>query len=317
MNNILDVQVSFYAGLTSKKPVEANLLDLLKGTAHEKYKDAVMKVRAESDPEKQKALKKALPMYAISGLFSQAGGSTPYAPTSLIGIDIDEKDNRHITNFNELKRFIQLLPFIAYCGYSCRGKGYFCIIPIEAWWAHKEHFDSLKLDFKRLNINIDKACRDIGRRRFVSYDSEPYINPEAEVYQFVVKPHHVLNQQGTKERTPEEKAEIGYITGRLVAAIQQKQIDVTAGRENWIRIGLALEDEFGELGRKMFHEVSQYWTSGTDSYDYDVTEQTYEELTRNSKHEVHIGTFFYLCKQHGLDEVAKIDFEGVNVDIKV
>ena len=173
----------------------------------------------------------------------------------------------------------------------------------------------MKLDFKQLGINIDEACRDMGRRRFVSYDPAPYINPEAEVYQYVVKPHHVLSQQGTKERTPEEKAEIGYITGRLVAAIQQKQIDITEGRENWIRIGLALEDEFGELGRGMFHEVSQYWTSGTDSYDYDVTDRTYDELTGSSRHEVHIGTFFYLCKRYRLDEAAKIDFEGINVDI--
>lgn len=315
MNHILDVPVSFYTRLKSKTPVEANLLDLLTGAAHEKYKNAIMKVRAESEPDRQKELKYALPMYAISGLFFQAGGTNVYAPTSLIGIDIDEKDNQHITNFHELKKYIGLLPFIAYCGYSCRGKGYFCIIPVEAWHAHKEHFDSLKLDFQQLGINIDEQCRDMGRRRFVSYDPEPYINPEAEIYRYVVKPQHVLHQDKPSERTLEEIAELAYITGRLISVIHQKKVDITKGRDNWVRIGLALAEEFGEAGRKMFHEVSKYWEheERQESYEYDVTDRTFDELLSNSRHEVHIGTFFHICKQYGLD--ADIDFEGINIDI--
>lgn len=315
MNHTLDISVSFFKGLKCKTPVEANLLDLLTGAAHEKYKDAVLKVRAESDPDKQKALKNALPMYAISGLYFRTGGVGIYAPSSLIGIDIDEKDNRHITNFDELKKYIGALPFIAYCGYSCRGKGYFCIIPIEAWHAHGEHFDSLQLDFQQLGINIDKNCRDIGRRRFVSYDPEPYINPNAEVYQYVVKPQHVLHQGKAIERTPEEIAELAFITGRLISAIHQKKVDITKGRDNWVRIGLALADEFGEAGRKMFHEVSKYWEHDErqESYEYDIADRTFDELLSNSRHEVHIGTFFHICKQYGLG--ADIDFDSVNIDI--
>lgn len=316
MSNILDKSISFYTGLKSKTPVEANLLDLLDGAAHEKYKDAVMKVRAELDPEKQKESKNSLPMYAISGLFLQAGSSKIYAPTSLVGIDIDEKDNRHIANFYALKKFIGLLPFIAYCGHSCRGKGYFCIVPVEAWHAHKEHFESLRLDFQQLGIKIDEACRDIGRRRFVSYDPQPYINGNAEVYRYIVKSEHVLHQNTVVERTPEETAELAYITGRLISAIHQKRIDITKGRDNWIRIGLAFADEFGETGRKMFHEVSRYWEheERSESYDYEVADRTFDELLSNSRHEVHIGTFFHICKQYGLD--AEIDFEGINIDVK-
>lgn len=75
MSNILNTPVSFYTGLKRKMPVAANLLDLLTGDEHEKYKDAVMTVRAEADPVKQKVLKDALPMYTISGLFFTAGSS--------------------------------------------------------------------------------------------------------------------------------------------------------------------------------------------------------------------------------------------------
>lgn len=315
MNNILDVQISFYKKITDKLPVEANLLDLLTGKGQDEYKDAVCSVRAEVNSEKRKKLKESLPMYTISGLFTRSGGAGIYAPTSLIGIDIDEKDNRHVQNFHELKKCIKALPFVAYCAHSCGGKGYFCIVPVAAFYKHKEHFDSLAMDFKQWGVNIDKSCRDVGRRRFVSYDPEPYINPDAEVYQYVVESRHVLSQQGAKERTPDEKAEIGYITGRLISAIHHDRVDITKGRDNWIKIGLAFADEFGESGRKMFHEVSRYWEHDTrqEAYDYDVTDRRYDELIRSNRHEVHIGTFFHICKQYGL--CAEIDFEGINVDI--
>lgn len=318
MNGILDVPVSFYKGIKSIAPVGANLLDLLTGNGHEKYKDAVLAVRAEADPVKQKTLKDALPMYTISGLFFTAGSSNIYAPTSLIGIDIDQKDNTHVQNFDQLKECIKALPFVAYCGYSCRGKGYFCIVPVEDWCKHKEHFDSLILDFKQWGVNIDKGCRDIGRRRFVSYDPEPYINQDAEVYKYIVKPEHVLRQRGVTERTPEEIVELAYVIGQLISIIREKQIDITKGRDNWVKLGFVFVNEFGELGRDMFHEISKHWIAEDrqKAYDFDETDKCFDELTRSSKYEVYIGSFFRACK-HYPDLKAYLDcrdFSNININ---
>lgn len=308
MRNILDTPVSFYKGIKSIAPIGANLLDLLTGNGHEKYKDAVLAVRAEADPVKQKTLKDALPMYTISGLFFTAGSSNIYAPTSLIGIDIDEKDNAHVQNFDQLKECIKALPFVAYCGYSCRGKGYFCIVPVEDWCKHKEHFDSLILDFKQWGVNIDKGCRDIGRRRFVSYDPEPYINQDAEVYKYIVKPKHVLSQsKGNTERTPEERADTAIEIVRMIAVICREQIDITGSYQSWFEICCALANEFGESGRDMFHTVSQYGCT----YDYDVADRKFDEALSHG-YKYSIGTFFHYAKQAGIDAIA--DFSNININ---
>lgn len=41
---------------------------------------------------------------------------------------------------------------------------------------------ALERDFKDLGITIDPSYTDISRLRFQSYDPNPYVNPEAIVY---------------------------------------------------------------------------------------------------------------------------------------
>lgn len=209
-------------------------------------------------------------------------------------------------NFGRLKECIQALPFVAYCGYSCRGKGYFCIVQVEAWYKHKEHFDSLVLDFKQWGVNIDKSCRDIGRRRFVSYDPEPYINPDAEVYKYVVEPQHVLSQsKGNTDRTPEEKVETTIEVARMIAVICQEQIDITGSYQSWFEICCSLANEFGEAGRDMFHAVSRYG----DTYDYEAADRKFDEALHH-EYNYRIATFFHYAKQAGVDVL--IDFANTN-----
>ena len=308
MNNILNIDVTFYKGNNDKTPVEANLYRLLTGEQHEKYKGRVQEVRNESDPIKRKSLKSALPMYAISGVFSSSTNESLLRYSSLIGIDIDKKDNEDVANFDRLKELIRVLPFVAYCGHSVGGQGYFCIIPIAAQHKHVAHYKALELCFKTWGLTVDSSGSNVCRRRFVSYDSEPYINPEAEVFKHVLEPQHAFSQsKGIIERTPEEKVNTARETARMVCVINDGKIDITGDYKQWFEICCALANEFGEPGRVMFHIVSKFG----QSYDCDVADKKFDEALKH-EYNYSIGTFFRYANQHGVNAIA--DFSNITID---
>ena len=44
----------------------------------------------------------------------------------------------------------------------------------------------------------------------------------------------------------------------LYLQIEDRQLDITDGYENWLNIAMALANEFGESGRGFFHRASMY-----------------------------------------------------------
>ena len=183
------------------------------------------------------------------------------------------------------------MPYIAYCGRSVGGHGYFALIRISDPSQHQRHFNSLKEDFARCGLVIDKACKDVSRKRFVSFDSSPYVNECALIYKRL-----------TNERQqPMPKIQQLSGTGRskdvsdLVEAIKRTGTDITGGYDQWFRIGCALATEFGESGRNLFHAISEQGVS----YNYRQCDSKYSDCLRPGGN-IGIGTLFYYAKNYGL-----------------
>lgn len=332
MSNILDKEVSFYAKITSTKPKSAQkLFDLLTRAG---FKDAIMKVREIKRTKGERAYKEAkqnLPTYAVSGLFTGATAGTLKQHSGLICIDIDKKDNPDLTDFDQMKDLIREVPYVAYCGHSVGGDGYFAIIPISNPECHKGHFLSLEKAFARCGIKVDTSCKDVSRKRFISYDDEPYINLGAVTYDRLYDPragrmdwvkasaeaeassrsweshnavsamnnHLKRNKDNTKERERLVKDVLNTITD-----IELFGIDITGHYEQWFKIGCAFANAFGEEGRQMFHKVSQFGST----YDPEDADRKYNDCLK-SNGSIDIGTFFYYAKQAGV-EAAK-DFKEI------
>ena len=131
------------------------------------------------------------------------------AHSGLICIDIDEKDNPDVAEFDRLNELIRIIPYVVYCGHSIGGKGYFVIIPIASPEKHKEHFEALRQDFARCGITIDKSGKDVTRLRIYSYDNTAYINPSAATYErtATVRTIHVATDYNKPRiSTPKEKS---------------------------------------------------------------------------------------------------------------
>jgi hypothetical protein len=178
MESILNQSISFYQNVFDKAPGEINLREALLSP---QWKDQVEFVRSIQEEPRQKVEKGKLPLFTIGGLFSAGDDASLLRPTGLMGIDIDAGDNEGIPNFHQFKELIRAagLPFVAYCGLSIRGKGFFLVIAIEDPTQYSRHHAQMEADFAKNGLKIDPSCKNISRKRFVTFDPEPYINDNA------------------------------------------------------------------------------------------------------------------------------------------
>ena len=280
--NPLNVTVSYCKNNEDKNPTEVNLYDFL---TDGRFKKQVTALR-NATPEKQKKLKDALPACIVGGLFD--GRKSLVSASSLICIDIDEKDNTEVEGFDSLKERIKECPYVLFCAHSARGKGYFCIIQIADHKKFLAHFLSLERDFLRAGIVIDKSCKNISWLRYAFYDPQPYINLDAEVYYHVVE----RNKKATRNKVGRESVSDDVISnayriGMLTASLDKQGKDITESYPDWFYLACAIANEFGEEGRPMFHDLSKNYAN----YDPDRTNTEYDKVLRY-EYNVPIGKIF-------------------------
>ena len=200
MDSILNIELSMFTGSQSNIPKTVNLLDWLKDPS---FVELQKRVRACATKDEKDHLKRTImPAITPSGLFSNKRGKDYLIKHSgLIAIDIDGKDNPHITNFHEIKKEICKLSMIAYCGLSVSGQGYWALIPIAHPDKHEKHYHFLEDYFeKKFGLKIDPACKDLPRLRFYAYDPDAYFNHNAKQLQAYYRPPITKAKQYTPKK---------------------------------------------------------------------------------------------------------------------
>ena len=287
MKSLFDTKIGYYSNVEDNVGTEISLHDFL---FCDKYKEQIEYIRSISDEDVQKRLKLQLPMATISGTFAPTcKAENLVAHSTHLCIDIDKKDNIDVDWFDDMKYEWRNIPQILYAGHSIRGKGWFAIFRIAYPDKHEAQFEALKRDFANSGLIIDKACKNVNRMRFISYDPEPYVNEDATLYSKVwVEPKpttHVSYSYGEDMEQVEKCC-------RLITA---GGIDITATYDDWFRVGAALAS-LGERGRNLFHKVS----SQNEKYKAAETDKKFNNLLRNVS-SINIGTFFHICLQHGIN----------------
>lgn len=289
--SIFQNQISVYNGVTDNTGTRMPLGTFL---FCKEYKDDIIRLRAVFDKEKRNALKRSLPQATISGVFSPTRAKNNLSQHSgLICVDIDAKDNPDILDWETLKQDLSVLPQIAYCALSVSGKGLFLVIPLRYPEKHLQQFRQLQIDFRKMGIMIDSACSDITRLRCLSYDEHPIINENATLYEgvYVEKPKHKSFPTCFIYEGENTSAEVAVCCRK----IQQCGIDITASYDDWLKVGCALAT-LGESGRALFHICSRQ----NAKYNAAKTDKMFADLLRRNYQQVNIGTFFWMCKQHGI-----------------
>ncbi|MTI88042.1 MAG: hypothetical protein FH748_08750 [Balneolaceae bacterium] len=284
--NRLDVKISSFPSVRKPDaPTSVNLLDWLRND----NSDVIQQLRCLSG-EAYQVKKRSLSGITPSGTFSNRGESGMIEHSGLIQFDIDSKDNA--VNMDDLKFKIQHIPYVAYLSYSTSGNGLWGLIPIKHKDQHKAHFRAIQKAFSNTGITIDPAPSNVASFRFISYDPDPYFNVDAEVFTYTID-NTSTRPTGRNNR---EKVE------ELVDKISMTHTDITDSYDNWLKVGFALSEEFGESGRSLFHRVSQ-WHPDYNSRECDVQ---YNKCLKSNRNGITIASFFHLCKVHGI-ELTKSD----------
>ena len=280
--------VSVYENYYSKNPMgKVNLLEWF--TLENEFTPMVEIIRSTSDKEKRNQLKASLPAITPCGIFSVRKADKLISHSGIICIDIDGKDNPDVLNFEELKSVLSENIHVLFCGLSVSGNGLFCFIQIAYPEKHKEHFYSLQEDFKTIGIVIDKSCSDVSRLRGYSFDKNPYINYDAEVYYSTlesslnvserkprIQTNHITKSNDVESLLDKKdlsnlflKPTQGYVQVKsesksdIVRNILNKviscEVDITENYDDWFKICCIIKNLYGEDGRILFQNVSKFY----------------------------------------------------------
>ena len=303
----LDVIVSSYPGVTDTTGTEVNLKDfILSG----KYKEVAEQIRCGATADERHDIKKQLynqiPAVTVSGRFGQHKSEHLIEASGLICIDIDWKDNVDI--MPQVPSILQKLKYVAYCGKSISGDGYFAIIPIENPKHFKQHFYALEEEMKSYGIVIDKSCKDITRLRYASYDADGYYNPNATTYYWELdKEAKVANnskEKVTKKRLSPTSSSMtdAEMVGKQLEFLKSSNSTIPDDYDTWFKVGMALNSGLGEEGRTYFHEFSKL----SDKYNEDECNTQYDNIISHydGNSDITLGTLFHIIDEAANDKAA-------------
>ena len=234
--------------------------------------------------------KKMLPGATLSGLFALYEDDSLTHPgqrvmvsrreshlqqhTGWLAIDIDLADNMQMSNFGNVRMICRFRPEIGLLMRSCSGSGYFGLVRLAYPDRHKDQFKALLKEYAAIGITLDKACSNIGRVRFASWDEPehiymnenvvPYKGLEGEQSQLVslvsrqaYRSHHENVEYRTEDNSKfweQQRAK-----DRLIEIIVQELVgnhrNITESYDEWVKAGWALRSH--PYGLHLFHQLSR------------------------------------------------------------
>ncbi len=255
---------------------------------HPEYSGIIEELRSCSEKDQRKIIKAKLPAITPSGVFKDRLHLEKYS--GLACIDIDGQDNPHILNWNKAKKTMRSLMYIGYAGLSCGGNGLVLLVRIKEYENHKELFNQIEKDLLLFGLYVDPSKKGGNDMRYYSVDLNPYINERAV---FIEPARKQIQPLISFTKTPEFKA--FDIAGDLKTYIErfiQNQSRIF-DYNDWLRLGIALVNEFGEEGREYFHQLSE----PDPRYNNAKCEKMYNDLMNRKYTEITGGTIKHLLQQ--------------------
>lgn len=292
---------------------EMTLRDFLRLGA--KYLAVLNEIRTCNDPERIRYLKRyKLPAASISAfLLTRDASVSPDKKirryNSLMVLDFD-----HLDDVEAAKKKLSEVPWFWYIGLSCSGRGLFGIVPIATtdWRMHKAYYIALEKEMAALGFKTDSACKDFGRLRFVSYDENPYVNEDCEVYSLPdddTGPDSD-NDDDAEDGTEPQRSDKDAVVAKYVEEWERKKLSLD-DYADWIAFGMSLTS-LGADGLGYFKRISRF----SKKYDEKKTGKVFGDLQRKTER-VGLGTFFYKCQQYGVIPDCIPHYESIPFPVDV
>ena len=295
----------FSSALSARSVADIDIISFLTST---RYMGIVCEIRASTDPDTRRELKKKLPAITPAGVFYPQRGTVYIASYSgCICIDIDGKDNPIVKDWSATAHRIGAhSPCVLYAGLSAGGNGCFVVYRVATPQRYAEHYARLVAELQGIGLNPDPACKDLARLRFASYDPMPYLNAEATPHSLprnalkepIPQPQHTAPDRATNDqreapKTPDSTLPIHRIA-QAVAAIVEQRKNIAEAYPDWWRIGCSLASTYGEQARPLYHAIS----AQSGKYNYKECDAQYTRCMRPRG--IGIGTLCHYLKAAGV-----------------
>ncbi len=185
----LDPFISYFEKITKttgghKIPFSKFMDAVLSG----RWKDQIQAIRNEGDEGKQKALKSGLPYVTVSGTFKTRSEKGIDVYSTLIAIDIDNLvglkgdldkhgNVRAMDEVDEVQKALKSDEHTYAVFKSARGRGLCVVVVGSKSEDHLGHYRWAESYYKKgLGLTIDKACKDLSRPRYGSWDPNAYMD---------------------------------------------------------------------------------------------------------------------------------------------
>ncbi len=205
--NLQDAEVTYLKRCTSPSIFKiCPLLEALNTIAGDSFQVEIERLR-KLDVESYKAQKKNLPAFSFNGTFTSKVSNACFKQSSeLFHFDIDGLDPVTIESD---KATLATLPSMVFCFVSPSGKGlkgalrleHGLVVKNDADFKHVyQHAEKI---IKDAGYTLDKACKDVRRFCFVSYDPLIYVNYDAESFHV---PDVAIEIKAVPPKKPNKKA---------------------------------------------------------------------------------------------------------------
>lgn len=182
--DLKSTQFSVFKELMESKhvPYPVTLEKVVSRLKSGKSKSKIDIIRNSEDPDIKQNTKYSLPSIVFGGIFRERNGNGLVSHSGLMVMDFDkyEDETDLKNNYNLLKKN----KYICLMFISPSGNGIKAVIRVPKTLTKETHPKLFKVFEKEFNYpNFDKQNSNIDRVCFESYDPNPYVNYEAEIYE--------------------------------------------------------------------------------------------------------------------------------------
>ena len=310
-DNMMNKEVfSFFRGPITNKYPEKNVTTkaLFKLIRSNVYKEQVEALRKETDPAKQAKLKSQLDYVTPVGVFTERNKEKLKSVSGMLSFDFDKKENPHLTP-EVIKVWLLndpcLHPLLTYI--SPRGEGLKLFIKYDPTKSSVVDYSHAVMQYLQevYHLVTDKACFDIARACYLSYDPMAYYSNAGLMcgvdYEYWFARYNEAQQKKPKAVSREVVTDKKSADCDMLAHVQlvasRIQTDITNGDyEAFFRLCMSLS-ALGESGRAVFKQCCSFYgrkqTVNLDDY--------FDKCMHDSNGKFTIATFFEMAKDAGID----------------
>ena len=264
----------------TNSPKKMDLVEFLDSIRNGQHIDLVEQIRVEQDATTKSELKKALPAACISGEFTSRSKAGLVNHSGLVCLDFDKFEDELKLEAFKAGVLIFKEDFVHAMFVSPSGNGVKVVVKIPAEKDnHESYFNALGEYFD--SPNFDKACKDVARLCFASYDEEMYYNENSKVWDTLD-----VKTESKRIIKPAKSATIPMSddTDMMQVAVRwyEKIHPMTDGnRNNNLMTAACYMNELGISRSVIENHFSQY-----ESDDFDIAEinKTIDSAISSSEH---------------------------------